>query len=262
MANRGEVSFYQQMSRVAKCFYDGKGNKRVIPATMILDNLYGTDAGNQVIAVLEQVVDFAMDKQAGVFSQAVKSYYVQDLRQTQFARKIGMSFNSFHTQLQRGKNAVTNLFGEDVLMDLTGANGVIVFNGEFRNKTRLAEYRSKLIRASKRERALYKYVSIKFGAEEAKCEYKEFDDYSWRVGFELLSSTTPIGKQLILQRLLGDVTIPKNTHTDTAHDVELKGFIGYINYLLNVDNELLQANDVSRKAQLEQLISLNETLAG
>ena len=242
MANRGEVSFYQQMSRVAKCFYDGKGNKRAIPATMILDNLYGTDAGNQVIAVLEQVVDFAMDKQAGVFSQAVKSYYVQDLRQTQFARKIGMSFNSFHT--------------------LTGANGVIVFNGEFRNKTRLAEYRSKLIRASKREKALYKYVSIKFGAEEAKCEYKEFDDYSWRVGFELLSSTTPIGKQLILQRLLGDVTIPENTHTDTAHDVELKGFIGYINYLLNVDNELLQANDVSRKTQLEQLISLNENLAG
>lgn len=203
MANRGEVSFYRQMKICAKCFYDKQGNKRVTPASVLLDELDGSEVGKELLGLLGRVVEVGMSETNGVFSDLVRKYYVQDEGQTYFANKSGVSFNTFHTQLQRGKNKMEELFGVGFLTDLMGTNGKMIFNGERRNPALWEEYRGKLIRVSGKERKLYKFIGLDLGAVRAECAKAEFTEEEWRAGFYLLEVATPAGRARLTQRLTG-----------------------------------------------------------
>lgn len=254
--NRGEVSFYRHMSKCAKCFYDSKGDKRSKPIYDLFDTLVGSEIGSEMLNILEQMVDFAMNKESGIFSPYTKLFYVEGLNQTQFAQAHDLGFNTFNSRLRRDKDAFIKLFGEDALPDMMGITGAIIFAGRATNISKLYYYKSKLLMAGHNEEKLFRFIKVPLGDETDKCEPKEFTDCEWEEGYKLLMSVTPIGVQRTADMLTGKVDVSANT----SEEVNLTGFIGYVNYLMNTPSNILQEVDADRKTKLDTLVHLNEWL--
>lgn len=225
-------SFYTLLGNCIKAFYDTSGNRYEAIQGGFLDN---AKEYTEQIELLSSIIRLCIETDK-YFTPAVKQYFLQyELSQTRFAQKMKISFNTFHSQMQRGKDRLVRDFGEEFIIDLSGRR---YGKGKALDPVRLNNYIFKYNRVAGLESELYSILDLDLSSKRAGFNSKGIDEEDWDEWFEKINLYTPRVR-------------------DTVSKLIPKEFIGYVNYLL-CSVERRNDKEEQRYKQLMELIAVNK----